>query len=143
MNIKLYRYMYESDDQGTPGYLIMPGFRCVSLELPWRDNKKGISCIPPGKYKIKPGESSRKLGGRTDLYLIHGTEPRTWVFFHAGNWAGDKAMGYRSDSKACVLLGSAHTTMYKQKAISNSQNTIKDFMDELDGRDALLEIVET
>lgn len=142
MNIKLYRFMYESDDQGTPGILIMQGFHCVTLELPWRDNKTSISCIPKGKYEMKKDRSNRILGGRRDLYLLKDTLPRTRVFIHAGNWAGDKAMGFVTNSYGCILLGSSHTKIDGQKAISNSQNTMRDFMDELGGMDADLEILE-
>lgn len=143
MNIKLYRYMYESDSQGTPGILITKNFRCKTLELPWYKNKSSISCIPPGEYEITYEQTSSKIGGRKDLYLLHDTEPRTGIFIYAGNYAGDKALGFKSNSYGCILLGRTHTNIDGQKAISASRATIQDFTDELDGREAVLSIVET
>lgn len=143
MNIKLYRFMYDSNTQGTPGILIMKSFRCMTLELPWYQNKTSISCIPPGEYEITYEKSSGEIGGRKDLYLLHDTEPRTGIFIHAGNYAGDKALGYKSNSYGCILLGRNHTVMDGQGAITASRPTIEDFTDVLDGRDAVLSIVET
>ena len=39
---------------GTNGTLTLNGhFVCFTLELPWKENKKNISCIPEGKYELK------------------------------------------------------------------------------------------
>ena len=43
---------YESGDMGTFGALFAEGFTCYTGELPWRDNKPEISCIPVGLYKV-------------------------------------------------------------------------------------------
>lgn len=37
---------------GTPGHLILDnGFQCDTLELPWKENKKGVSCTIADTYK--------------------------------------------------------------------------------------------
>jgi hypothetical protein len=37
---------------GTPGVLwLANGFECDTLELPWKDNERGKSCIMPGTYR--------------------------------------------------------------------------------------------
>ena len=44
-----------SDDRGTLGNLVGWGngqLNIVSVELPWRDNKRNISCIPDGEYPL-------------------------------------------------------------------------------------------
>lgn len=39
---------------GTNGTLTLNGhFVCFTLELPWKENEKNISCIPEGKYELK------------------------------------------------------------------------------------------
>lgn len=37
----------------TTGSLILPsGIQIMTLELPWRDNLRGVSCIPVGTYPV-------------------------------------------------------------------------------------------
>lgn len=39
---------------GTNGTLTLNGhFVCFTIELPWKENKRNISCIPEGKYELK------------------------------------------------------------------------------------------
>lgn len=53
-------------------------YQCFTLELPWKDNQRNISCIPDGRYPIIPRFSPRfqrhlhllNVPGR-DLILIH------------------------------------------------------------------------
>ena len=68
-------------------------FSFVTLEPPWLNNAIGKSCIPAGKYTVKPRKSA-KYGNH---FIIEGTYPRTYVLFHKGN--------YRKDSTGCILVG--------------------------------------
>ena len=44
---------------GTNGTLTLNGhFVCFTLELPWKENKRNISCIPEGKYELKASYSN-------------------------------------------------------------------------------------
>lgn len=36
---------------GTPGNLVLPFFACDTLELPWADNRRGMSCICADIYR--------------------------------------------------------------------------------------------
>lgn len=39
---------------GTNGTLTLNGqFICFTLELPWMENQRNISCIPEGKYQLR------------------------------------------------------------------------------------------
>lgn len=41
-------------DEGTNGTLTFNGyFVCFTIELPWKENKKNVSCISEGKYELK------------------------------------------------------------------------------------------
>ena len=40
-------------DQGTEGLLVSGDFHLKTLELPWRENQRQISCIPPGEYNVE------------------------------------------------------------------------------------------
>jgi hypothetical protein len=53
-----------------------------SLELPWRDNQRLISCIPPGVYPMTRGISSR-LGL---IYSVHDVPNRTSIEMHSGDF---------------------------------------------------------
>lgn len=70
-------------------------FECKTLELPWIDNKIKQSCIPVGQYKVVPRQSP-KYGKH---FHVTGTEPRTWILFHAGN--------YYTQIEGCILVGKA------------------------------------
>lgn len=61
--VEIYR-LYQDENQ-TSGVCIVsdengfPLFSSVSLERGWRNNKKNISCVPTGKYKIVYEYSNR------------------------------------------------------------------------------------
>jgi hypothetical protein len=66
-------------DEGTNGDLYADSqFICHTIELPWKGNQTGISCIPEGTYKVirRTSEHHKKhlhvldVPGR-DLILIH------------------------------------------------------------------------
>jgi hypothetical protein len=57
MNLVLHRAYFE---EGTNGTLFNSGkFLCHTIELPWNDNKRNISCIPEGTYEVEPRFSKR------------------------------------------------------------------------------------
>ncbi|ALM22017.1 hypothetical protein AAT17_12640 [Nonlabens sp. MIC269] len=50
MEILLKRSYFE---KGTNGALFVNGHLiCFMIELPWRENKRNISCIPEGRYEV-------------------------------------------------------------------------------------------
>lgn len=66
----------------------------VTLEPPWKNNTRSISCIPPGIYQCKRIQSP-KFG---DTFEILGVPNRTHILFHKGNKV--------SETYGCVLIGS-------------------------------------
>lgn len=68
--------------KGTNGGLYINGeFHSYTIELPWKYNIKGESCIPEGRYKITK-RWSLKYGSHL---LINGTAPRDLILFHPAN----------------------------------------------------------
>ena len=118
------------DNQGIPGVLHdvgavhEPPLRLVTLEPPWRDNKPGVSCIPPGKYVCKPHVSPR-FG---KCILVTDVPGRTDILSHSGNWAGDKARGYRSDSQGCILVGLMAGELQGQRAVIGSREAMNSLL---------------
>lgn len=109
----------ETSDQGTIGILVFPtlGFSCFTMELPWRDNKQNISCIPVGSYRVDYRESKR----RGPCYHIKGVDERTYILKHSGNFAGDVEKGFKSHSQGCVLVGLYLGVLQGQKAVLSSK----------------------
>lgn len=117
-------YRAEEDDQGTPGQIIAPAFSCLTLELPYRDNKHEESCIPEGVFDVEWTLSPRL---KIYTYEILNVTGRPGIRMHGGNYAGDKSKGFKSDSLGCPLLGRKRGTLLGQKALLVSQPTVKLF----------------
>ena len=85
-------------DKSTVGELFVNGERfCDTLELPYRDNQKRISCIPAGNYKVRM-RYPRESATRDYLHLlVQDVKDRSYILFHRGNTA--------KDTKGCVLVG--------------------------------------
>lgn len=67
-----------------------------TIELPWKDNAKGKSCIPEGEYRMRYTMSNRF---KTMLWEVMKVPGRSGIRIHAGNYAGDRI----SDSEGCIL----------------------------------------
>lgn len=93
----------QSTDQGTPGQILtLDGRRvCFSLELPWRNNATGRSCIPPGRYRVTYLERSAS-GKYRDVYHVQGVEKRVGILMHKANFAGDKLLGWKAELLGCI-----------------------------------------
>lgn len=126
-------------DQGTRGILLYNDFNCHTMELPWRENKRGLSCIPAGEYKCKIRISPRY--GK--IYWVTEVEGRTNILIHAGNWAGDKTKGYRTNVAGCILLGVNKGVLAGQWAVLNSRLAIRRFMDQMGLDPFTLRILES
>ncbi|MBS1566393.1 MAG: hypothetical protein JST39_18565 [Bacteroidetes bacterium] len=76
MELELFRTYYAT---GTNGELFHQGRRiALTIELPWKDNHTGVSCIPEGRYELLKRYSPHfkwhlqvaDVPGRQDI-LIH------------------------------------------------------------------------
>lgn len=68
--------------EGTNGILKCEGkVVCKTIELPWKNNVRRVSCIPEGKYFIKKRYSS-KFGWHMEII---GIENRTLILLHPAN----------------------------------------------------------
>jgi hypothetical protein len=111
--VKLIRV--EKDHNLTRGVLLVDGkYQAVTLELPYRDNQRDISCIPVGTYNCQRVQSPR-FGNTFEVTEVPG---RSHILFHAGN--------YPRDTRGCILLG---TSMYADLAsISQSRSAMGGFL---------------
>lgn len=89
-------------EMGTFGKWHMPdGFECCICEPPWKGNKIGQSCIPPGVYTLERRNSEvvrRTTGGRyTKGWEVTDVPGRSWVMIHPGNVI--------EDTEGCLMPG--------------------------------------
>lgn len=68
-------------------------FQCNTLELPWRDNRRNISCIPVGTYRVKKRYST-KYGDHLHLTDV---PARTWILIHPANFV--------RQLRGCIAVG--------------------------------------
>ncbi|MEM1134945.1 MAG: DUF5675 family protein [Bacteroidota bacterium] len=71
-------------------------FSCFTLELPYRDNKRRVSCIPKGTYLVKK-RRDRRSRFKYDHLHVQNVPGRSWILFHRGN--------YHHQIEGCVLVG--------------------------------------
>jgi hypothetical protein len=126
----------EFSDQGTKGVLITSESHCFTLELPWRENRPNVSCIPSGTYYVEMRRSPR-LGKH---YWIKDVQDRSWVLIHSGNLAGDIEKGYISHVQGCILLGSKYGLIKNQLAILFSKPTVSAFENYMEEKPFILNI---
>jgi len=121
-HVELFRL--RRSDQGTEGLIVSGIFQCRTLELPWRDNEKQISCIPPGIYDVDIRLSNKY--GR--VYWVRKVPNRSYILIHSGNYAGDKTKGFKTHVMGCILLGKKSGILSGQVAVLNSRITVRSFM---------------
>ena len=136
LNVELFRLM--RSNQGTLGKLFCEGFSCYTLELPWRDNKRSISCIPPESYEVKT-RLSPKYG---KIYWVSDVPGRSFILIHSGNWAGDTKKGFKTHVNGCILLGQKRGLLAGQLAVLNSRITVRRFQNKLQLQPFILNIHE-
>jgi hypothetical protein len=68
-------------------------YSCNTLELPWKDNERNVSCIPKGEYKVKK-RYSPKFGNHFHITDVPG---RSYILIHKGN--------YFTEIRGCILVG--------------------------------------
>ena len=85
-------------ESSTIGELFLNGERmCDTLENPYINNERNISCIPEGEYKVRL-RLARESASRDYLHLLVQDVPnRDWILFHRGNSA--------KDTSGCILVG--------------------------------------
>lgn len=137
--MKIHLCRYESTDHGTFGRIQIDGKYFHTLELPWLNNEKTISCVPVGEYDcvIYP---SKKFG---DVYLLKDVPNRLGVLIHQGNFGGNKFKGLKSDISGCILLGKSRSVISGQKCVLNSRIAVKEFMDTIHRQPFTLAIENT
>ena len=123
----------DHDVQGTFGELWYDDqFLCYTVEQPWNNNKPFKSCVPAGRYNLKPFDSPRF--GQT--YALHNPYINVTLYpddtpgnryaclFHAANWA--------SDVQGCIGPGANLSCGRGNWMVTSSQRTLKQVLNLMD-----------
>lgn len=111
----------EETEQGSLGLLLLDDeIFCCTLQPDRTDDKR--FWIPPGEYVCRRFHGTKYPN--TFEILVQG---HTALLFHAGN--------VEEESLGCVLLGSSFGKLKGDRAVLNSGNTFKAFLEETEGLD--------
>ncbi len=87
-----------STDEGTFGSFAFGENRTHVLELPWRENRRRLSCVPVGSYRCVLIVSP-KFG---PAYLLLDVPGRSEVLIHGANFGGDSTLGWDTHLHGCI-----------------------------------------
>ncbi len=105
-------------------------FKCDTLELPWKDNKKKISCIPTGTYTVKKRFSEKY---KNHLHIT-GVTNRSYILIHSGN--------FNTHTLGCVLVGElAYINDDDIVDVGNSKKTLKNLLKHIKTETITIEVV--
>lgn len=90
-------------------------FRCVTLELPWKDNLKKVSCIPAGTYRVVKHKSP-KFG---ECFWVKDVPGRSEILIHPG--------AFHKNTLGCILVGDDFKDINKdwRLDVTNSKQTLE------------------
>lgn len=81
LDLTLNRIYYPT---GTNGQILIGSAPvCYSIELPWKNNQRRISCIPEGRYELTIYNSPK----HGPCLLLKNVPNRDMVEVHEANWA--------------------------------------------------------
>ena len=134
--MKAYIPRLRDDGTETLGTLIIYDelkkvFDCKTLELPWKSNKRNVSCIPKGVYHVVH-RNSKKYGDHLHIEDVPG---RDYILIHAAN--------YVRQLEGCIAVGSTHADIDMDGItdVTSSRVTLKKLIEIVPIDGMFLEIV--
>ena len=123
-------------DDGVIGVLFSGVYPvCLTLEEEWKNNEKGISCIPVGSYMCR---KFTRPNGLETYQVMDVPGNRTLILFHPGNT--------EIDTEGCILPAMEWSfvdaidddTGVKEKQLAGirSNEAFKKFMDAVNGKES-------
>jgi hypothetical protein len=129
----------KSTNDGTPGKLTCEnGFSCDALELPWHNNKTGLSCIVADTYVAKRWHSPHF---NRWVYRLEDKHGRKDCLLHPANFAGEVGIGEESQLHGCTAVGKGYGNIARddngtlQLGILHSSATLDALFDSTHGDD--------
>ncbi|SRR5260221_10959694 len=88
----------------------------LTLERPWRNNERGVSCIPIGTYTCKRIQSP-KFGNTFQVMSVPG---RNAIEIHKGN--------IEDNTHGCILIGEQFSILQDEPSIAASKEGFEEFL---------------
>lgn len=108
---------FHQDDNGTVGVLRVDDHSFYTLELPWKDNERSVSCIPSGAYILTPHAWSDDNAFKfKKTWEVNDVKGRSSILIHVGN--------FTSDTDGCILVGMGLSIKGDQKMVTHSRNAV-------------------
>lgn len=115
----------DNGDKQTTGYMVVFNERngveytCCTLELPWRNNERQISCIPTGTYKVVKRYSPKYK----NHFHILDVPSRDFILIHQAN--------YVRQLRGCISVGRTHTDIDGDGLVDTTHSvaTMKELLD--------------
>ncbi|WP_309613666.1 DUF5675 family protein [Flavobacterium sp.] len=130
MVLVLHRTYFPEGTQGTlewNGNLI-----CYTIELPWLQNQKRVSCVPEGEYILQQ-RFSKKFGWHLHLVNVPG---RDLILIHPANDAKKELLG-------CIAPVTKHTGIGKGSFSRKALSVIKKLVYPVLASDEVVKLVIT
>lgn len=128
---------HDRSDQGCFGRLIAPSIALFTGELPWRENRSSVSCVPTGLYLVEWNWSPRF---QRPMYQVMDVRGRTGIRKHLANLMGDVALGFKAQLNGCIALGERLGWLDGQKALLLSAPAVRRFEEAMQYKPFYLEI---
>lgn len=99
-------------------------FTCKTIELPWKNNERRVSCIPDGVYRTIRHRSP----SYGECFWVQDVPGRSEILIHHGNYAASiNPRTGTPDTKGCILPGQAHADVNADGIpdVTSSVNTMK------------------
>jgi hypothetical protein len=95
--VKIFLHRTKEDEHGTHGVIKDEEGKviCYTIELPWLNNQRKVSCIPEGTYNCS-AYTSKKY---PDCWELQDVPDRDKILIHAGNTI--------KDTQGCILVGTS------------------------------------
>lgn len=132
MKLLLERYSHEEKQTIGKLFLLNNSGGAIaewhSLELPWLDNQRRVSCIPIGTYKARKHKSPRF---ESSLWL-QDVPNRSEILIHRGN--------FYTDILGCILIGKDLADINNDGVIDVTQSVtaINELMSHLNDVDSII-----
>lgn len=113
---KAFLFRIDKTCKYTRGYLIINGELFHTLERPWKNNRRNISCIPSGSYNCTYLVRSAS-GKYRKVYHVESVAKRSGILIHNGNLV--------KHSKGCILIGMRAGYLDGKPAVLKSRAAVR------------------
>lgn len=131
---------------GCVGEIYVEGeFFCNTIEQPWRDNRRFVSCVPAGEYTLerfvsdKYGEVVALVNHDLGVYSRKheaGDGDRYACLIHAANWSS-QLQGCIAPGKT-LSWGKRSSDYASNMMVTSSRNTLKKLLAEIEADNKIL-----